>query len=63
MKGEIRRKPATQEGGEKVAGQRGKSKWEEEPQVWNAGKGGIKGGKLNGPVGVIPPEGVGALMT
>jgi len=33
MKGDIRRKPATQEGGEKVAGQRGKSKWEEGPQV------------------------------
>ena len=33
MKGDIWRKPATQEGGQKVAGQRGKSKWEEEPQV------------------------------
>ena len=33
MRGDIQRKPATQEGGEKVVGQRGKSKWEEEPQV------------------------------
>ena len=33
MKGDIQRKLATQEGGEKVAGQRGKSKWEEGPQV------------------------------
>ena len=31
MRGDIQRKPATQE--EKLAGQRGKSKWEEEPQV------------------------------
>lgn len=33
VRGDIQRKPDTQEGGEKLAGQRGKSKWEEEPQV------------------------------
>ena len=33
MRGDIQRKPATQGGEEKVAGQRGKRKWEEEPQV------------------------------
>ena len=44
MKGDIRRKPDTQEGGQKLAGQRGKSKWEEELSYEIQGREGSKEG-------------------